>query len=159
HNEYGIYAPDIAIPSAVDTIMVDKELHLEQLASDLNTDIEEIKILNPQYKRLVVPAYTQPYPIRLRMPDVIKYLDMKDSVYAYQYDRYFTPMKVYAGQFTGNPVASCESKKVYHYVKNGETISKIAAKYGLSIYELKKMNKLSSNYIKVKQRLLVGYEY
>ncbi len=56
-------------------------------------------------------------------------------------------------------MAEGETKKIYYYVKNGDNLSKIAAKYNLSVAELKKMNKLNSNSVKVKQRLLVGYEY
>lgn len=158
HNQYGIMAADIAIPSNVDTVMINKELHLEQLAHVLNIDIEEIKTLNPQYKRMVIPAYEKPYPLRLRMQDIIRYLDMKDSVHAFQYDTYFAEMKVYQNIFTGKEDATVQTKKIYHTVKKGESLSKIASKYHLSLYELKKMNRLKSNYIKPKQRLLVGYK-
>ena len=44
-------------------------------------------------------------------------------------------------------------------MKSGDNLTKIANKYHLSVSELKKMNKLTSNSVKVKQRLLVGYEY
>ena len=44
HHLYGIQAPSIAIPTAVDTVMVTKEIHLEQVANVLNIDIEEIRL-------------------------------------------------------------------------------------------------------------------
>ena len=159
HNDYGIRAAKIAIPSAVDTVMVNKEMHLEQVSRVLNIDLDELKTLNPQYKRLIIPAYSKPYPIRLRVTDMLRFIELQDSIHNFHYDEYFTPMKVYTSQFTGKPLAEGESKKIYYYVKNGDNLSKIAAKYHLSVAELKKMNKLSSNSVKVKQRLLVGYEY
>lgn len=159
HNDYGIRAAEISIPSAVDTIMVDKEMHLEQVSQVLNISLEELKTLNPQYKRMIIPAYSKPYPIRLRVKDMVRFIEMQDSIHNYHYEEYFTPMKVYTSQFTGTPLPESQTKKVYYYVKNGDNLSKIAAKYHLSVSELKKMNKLSSNYVKVKQRLLVGYEY
>lgn len=159
HNDYGIEAAKIAIPSAVDTVMVNKEIHLEQVSKVLGIDLDELKTLNPQYKRLIIPAYSQPYPIRLRITDMVRFIELQDSIHNYHYDEYFTPMKVYTSQFTGKPLAEGESKKIYYYVKNGDNLSKIAAKYHLSVAELKRMNKLSSNSVKVKQRLLVGYEY
>lgn len=159
HNDYGIRAAKIAIPSAVDTVMVSKEMHLEQVSKVLNIDLDELKTMNPQYKRLIIPAYSQPYPIRLRVTDMVRFIEMQDSIHNYHYEEYFTPMKVYTSQFTGKPLADGESKKIYYYVKNGDNLSKIAAKYHLSVSELKKMNNLSSNSVKVKQRLLVGYEY
>ncbi len=158
HSLHGIEPASIRIPSAVDTIMVSKELHLEQLSLAMNIDLQEIKTLNPQYKRGVIPAYEEPYPLRLKVSDLLKYMDIADSVHAFRYDTFFTPVKVYQNMFTGKNDPSLKTKNIYHYVKKGETLSKIANTYGLSVYELKKMNKLSGNSIKVKQRLLVGYQ-
>jgi len=138
---------------------VKKELHLQQVADVLNIDLEELKILNPQYKRLVLPAYSQPYPLRLKHADILRFIELEDSIYKYKYDELFIPMKVYEGLFTGVPLNSTDYKKVYHTVKQGESLGAIASKYGLSVYEIKKMNNLSSNSVKSKQKLLVGYEY
>ena len=159
HTDYGIEAAKIAIPSAVDTVMVNKEMHLEQVSQVLGIDLDELKTLNPQYKRLIIPAYSQPYPIRLRVTDMVRFIELQDSIHSYHYDEYFTPMKVYVSQFTGKPLADGETKKIYYYVRSGDNLAKIAAKYNLSVAELKRMNHLNSNSVKVKQRLLVGYEY
>ena len=159
HLEHGIPFAELSIPFAVDTVMVKKELHLQQVAEVLNIDLEELKILNPQYKRLVLPAYNQPYPLRLKHADILRFIEFEDSIYKYKYDELFIPMKVYEGLFTGVPVNSADYKKAYHTVKQGESLGTIASKYGLSVYEIKKMNNLSSNSVKSKQKLLVGYEY
>jgi len=159
HHEHGIPFADITIPFSVDTIMVTKPLHLQQVAAVLEIDLEEVKILNPQYKRLVIPAYKEPYPLRLKNVDILRFIELQDTIYNYNYDEHFTPLKVYEGFFTGIPVNSSDYNKVYHTVKQGENLSVIANKYGLSVVELKKMNNLNSNSLKVKQRLLVGYEY
>lgn len=158
HQAHGIEAAPISIPTDVDTVMVHKEVHFEQIASVLGVDIEEIKTLNPQYKRNVIPAYTNQYPLKLRSQDMLRFIQLEDSIHNYHYDEYFTPLKVYQSQFTGGTMNTA-SKKKYHTVRSGETLSKIAAKYGLSVYELKKMNRLKSNYVKAKTRLFVGYEY
>jgi len=159
HLEHGIPFADLTIPFAVDTIMVKKELHLQQVAEVLEIDIEDLKILNPQYKRLVIPAYCHPYPIRLKHADILRFIELEDSIYQYKYDDFFTPLKVYEGLFTGTPVNSSDYKKVYHTVKQGENLASIANKYGLSVVEIKKMNNLNSNSVKSKQKLFVGYEY
>ncbi|MDL2296514.1 LysM peptidoglycan-binding domain-containing protein, partial [Bacteroidales bacterium OttesenSCG-928-E04] len=158
HNLHGIKPANISIPSTVDTVMVAKELHLEQLSTTLELNYDEVKLLNPQYKRLVVPAFAEPYPLRLKVPDMIRYMELKDSVHAYNYEVYFSPLKVYENQFTGKEDPSLKTGKIYHTVKKGETLSRIANDHHLSVYELKKMNKLTSNTIKIGQRLLVGYK-
>jgi len=159
HHEHGIPFAELTIPFAVDTIMIKKELHLQQVAEVLEVDLEELKLLNPQYKRLVIPAYSDPYPLRLKNADIVRFIELEDSIYAYKYHEFFIPMKVYEGLFTGIPVSTSDYNKVYHTVKSGETLATIAGKYGLSVYEIKKMNNLSSNAVKSKQKLLVGYEY
>jgi len=159
HNQHGIPSAKISIPFTVDTIMIHQELHFQQIADVLEIDIEELKTLNPQYKRLVIPAYSEPYPLRLKNQDLIKYLELKDSIYNYKYGEFFTPIKVYQGMFTGEAITATDYKKMYHVVKSKETLASISKKYGLSVNELKQMNKLKSNYVKPSQRLFVGYEY
>ena len=159
HLEHGIPFTELTIPFAVDTVMVKKELHLQQVAEILNIDLEELKILNPQYKRLVLPAYNQPYPLRLKHADILRFIELEDSIYKYRYEELFSPMKIYEGLFTGVPANPNDYKKVYHTVRHGESLAAIAGKYGLSVYEIKKMNNLGGNLVKSKQKLLVGYEY
>ncbi|WP_457641217.1 LysM peptidoglycan-binding domain-containing protein [Persephonella sp.] len=46
-------------------------------------------------------------------------------------------------------------KYIYHRVKSGDTLLKIAKKYGVSVSQIKKWNKLSSNIIVVGQKLTI----
>jgi membrane-bound lytic murein transglycosylase D len=159
HHEHGIPFADLTIPFAVDTIMIKKELHLQQVEEILDIDLEELKLLNPQYKRLVIPAYNEPYPLRLKHADILRFIELEDTIYQHKYLEFFTPVKVYEASFTGVSTSSSDYKKVYHTVKQGETLAAIANKYGLSVYEIRNMNNLSGNSVKSKQKLLVGYEY
>ena len=47
------------------------------------------------------------------------------------------------------------TEKVYHKIKKGDTLTKIARKYGTSVPELKRLNKLSNTRISAGKRLLV----
>ena len=46
-------------------------------------------------------------------------------------------------------------KNRVHIVKNGDTLSEIAAKYGTSVNKLKKLNHLSSDKLKIKQKIKI----
>lgn len=46
----------------------------------------------------------------------------------------------------------------YHHVKSGETLSSIAQKYGMTVEELKRKNKIKGNKLSLKQRLKVKDE-
>jgi len=107
---------------------------------------------------LVIPAFTDNYPLKLKNNDILRFIEQEDSIYLHKYCEFFTPMKVYQGLFTGVPMNTNEYKKVYHTVRQGETLVTIANKYGLSVLEIRKMNNLGSNTLKTKQKLLVGFE-
>lgn len=151
HHLYGIEPTEIPIPTTVDTVMVKKEIHFGQIAAVLNIDVEEIKTLNPQYKRLIIPAYTESFPLRLHSNDIIRFIALEDSIHNYHYDDYFNPAKI---RYVPTQVAQNTSNK-YHYVKRGESLSKIASRYGTTVSQLKSLNRLRNNTIIVNQRLLV----
>lgn len=157
YHAHDITPAKLSIPTDVDTIMVSKEVHFGQIAEVLGIDIKEIKTLNPQYKRNVVPAFEKQYPLRLRVHDLRRFKQMQDSIHNYQYDTYFAPLQSYISTFTGKPPTGNKVTKKYHVVKSGENLAKIANKYGISVDELKKMNHLKSNYIQTGQKLVVGY--
>lgn len=149
HNLYGIQPAKITIPGDVDTVMVNKEIHFEQIANVLNINIDEIKTLNPQYKKHIIPAYTEPYPLRLRSADILRFINLKDTIEKYHYDEYFNPTA------TANTEVVQSTPNKYHYVRKGETISRIASRYGISVTQLKSMNHLKSNTLRIGQKLLV----
>jgi len=153
HLEHGIPCADLTIPFAVDTIMVKKELHLQQVAEVLDIDLEELKILNPQYKRWVIPAYSQSYPIRLKHADILRFIELEDSIYHYRYDELFNPMKGYETMFAED---LSDTKKSYHTVKKGETLGAIAARYRTTVRRLCDYNNLSNaNKLSVGQKLRI----
>ncbi|MCR4680081.1 MAG: LysM peptidoglycan-binding domain-containing protein [Bacteroidales bacterium] len=158
HNLYGISPAPISFPTDVDTVMVDKELHFGQISEVLGISTNEIKSLNPQYKRDIIPAYNEKYPLRLRSADIIRFLDLKDSVEKYKYDEFFNPTKDLnkenlATNSNGDIVKTTPSK--YHTVRKGETLSSIARKYGTSYTTIKSLNHLRSNTLRVGQKLLI----
>ena len=78
------------LPERTDTVMVSKNLHLQQIAAVCGIDIEELRTLNPSYRRDIVPGANEPSAIRMSMADVTKFLEMEDSVYRYKADELLT---------------------------------------------------------------------
>lgn len=161
HNLYGIQPAQISIPLDVDTIMINKETHFQQIANVLNISYDEIKSLNPQYKKDIIPAFNQPMPVRLRSNDLLRYIALADSIPNYNYDTYFNPTKN-LNQVAATGTVSEDGMMIvqktpnkYHVVKKGETLGKIAAKYHTSVNSIKSLNHLRSTNLRVGQRLLV----
>ena len=84
------------LPEKSDTVMVDRNVHFEQIAHVLNMDIEQIKSLNPQYRRDIVNGLTKPSAIRLPANMVNLFIDNQDSIYAYNADVLLTKRAVVA---------------------------------------------------------------
>jgi N-acetylmuramoyl-L-alanine amidase len=51
-----------------------------------------------------------------------------------------------------------KEEAIYHIVKRGETLDKIAKKYGISVKELKELNNLKSNKVYARQKLIIKKE-
>lgn len=162
HNLYGIQPAKISIPSDVDTIMINNETHFMQIANVLGVSYDEIKSLNPQYKKDIIPAFTKSMPVRLRSNDLLRYIAMSDSVSKYNYDTYFNPTKnlnqiaATEGTVTEDGMMIVQkTPNKYHVVKKGETLGKIAAKYHTTVASIKSLNHLHTTSLRVGQRLLV----
>ncbi len=82
--EHNICPMSTRLPLQTDTIVVDRDVHLEQISAVLDLDIEMLRSLNPQYRRDIVPGTTKKYAIRLPMADTGRFIDMQDSIYSYR---------------------------------------------------------------------------
>ena len=78
------------LPAKSDTVMVSRNVHLEQVAEVVGLNIDLLRSLNPMYRRDVVPGATEPSPLRLPMGDVSRFIDLEDSVYNYKVNELLT---------------------------------------------------------------------
>ena len=92
--EHGICPMSTKLPLETDTVVVDRDVHLEQIAKVLDLDIEMLRSLNPQYRRDIVPGATKKYAIRLPMADTGRFIDMQDSIYSYRASELLTKRAV-----------------------------------------------------------------
>ncbi len=92
--EHGICPMSTKLPLETDTVVVDRDVHLEQIAKVLDLDIEMLRSLNPQYRHDIVPGATKKYAIRLPMADTGRFIDMQDSIYRYRTSELLTKRAV-----------------------------------------------------------------
>ena len=86
YSQHNICPMSTRLPAKTDTVMVSRNLHLEQVAEVVGINIDLLRSLNPMYRRDVVPGLTEPCPLRLPQTEVGKFIDMEDSVYNYKAD-------------------------------------------------------------------------
>ncbi len=54
--DHNICPMETNIPASTDTVQVNKNLHFEQIADLCNVPLDQIKSLNPQYKKQIIPG-------------------------------------------------------------------------------------------------------
>lgn len=84
--EHNICPMDATLPENTDTIMLFRNVHFEQVANVIGIDIEKLRMLNPQYRRDIVTGYVEPTDLRLPKEYISKYIEMEDSIMAYNVD-------------------------------------------------------------------------
>jgi len=89
------------LPALTDTVVVSRNVHLEQVAAVVGINIDLLRSLNPMYRRDVIPGATEPMPLRLPQTEVGKFIDLEDSVYAYRADELLTKRAVVAVKDNG----------------------------------------------------------
>lgn len=73
------------LPAQTDTVMVSQRIHLEQISKVLGIDIEELRTLNPMYRRDIIPgSTTEPYALRLQQTDVNRFIEQLDAIANYR---------------------------------------------------------------------------
>lgn len=150
------------IPDATDTIQVDRNIHLEQIAGVCGLELAQLKSLNPQYKKNVVPGTTKPQTLRLPMNSVSLFIDNLDSICNYRTAELMKNRKVVAVNDTRssssrnrNSGGTGSGNVTYHKIRSGETLSTIARRYGVSVSNLKRWNNLRNDRISAGRSLKI----
>lgn len=86
YSQHNICPMTTRLPAKTDTVMVSRNVHMEQVAAVIGINIDLLRSLNPMYRRDVIPGATEPMPLRLPQSEVGKFIDMADSVYNYKAD-------------------------------------------------------------------------
>ncbi len=88
YKEHNI-SPSLATkPLLIDTVKVNRRLNFAQISKVLNIPMEEIRILNPQYRHDVIPGDTRPYTLALPSQQVYSFIMVEDSINNYRPDLY-----------------------------------------------------------------------
>lgn len=137
-----------------DTLQISRELHLQQVADLCDITIDELKSLNPQYKRNIIPGNTKPYTLRLPQTKIATFIDNQDTIYNHRTAELFKNRKTVAVSNKIMPTVG-NGTLSYHTIRSGETLSTIAKRYGVKVSQLKDWNGLSSNRIRAGKKLKI----
>lgn len=178
HDDYGIHRPLIKRPLITDTVEVRERVHFDQIANVLNIPVDEIRMLNPQYRKDVIPgSANRPYLLTLPSQQVLSYISSRDDILAYEAEKYSPRSTVSIGrrnkkddevkeekdstvliadaQQPVNAVTPEEVIKKTHIVGRGEDLGSIAKHYGVSATDIKHWNNLRRGKVREGDELVI----
>ena len=159
--DHNICPMETNIPASTDTIQVNKRLHFEQIADICGISLEQIKSLNPQYKKDVIPGDSKPYTLRLPQNYISAFIDQQDTIYTHRADELFKNRKTIAIRDNTPPSATRgkavvgNGKLIYHKIRSGETLGSIAAKYKVRVKDIQNWNGLRNTKITTGKQLKI----
>ena len=142
-------------PVVTDTVMVKQDIYFEQISEVLGIPIEELKILNPQYRKNIIPGNTRPYALTLPSKQCYAYISSEDSIKNHKADVYRHRSEVNISDASDGYTTVEKRVTKSHRVRSRETISQVARKYGVTTSQIKKWNGLRSNKLRKNQVLKI----
>ena len=149
YKEHGIRPEAIAIPAHIDTLKINKQLHLRQVADLTAAPIEELKNLNPQYRHEIIPGESREYILRIPYSYTNAFIEYEDSVYRHKAEEYFNPVTIKKIKDGG------DGERIVYRVKSGDYLGKISSRHRCTVAQIKRWNNLKSNNISIGQRLVI----
>lgn len=149
-TEHNIYPSDPGyLFHEVDTVRVTDVLSFDQVAEKYQVPLDDIRFLNPRYKKGIIPANDgKTHYMKLPFDVATKFLADKEEIYAYKTARGIAKEKLL------KEIEKANSRRL-HIVRSGENLGLIARRYRTSVSRLMAWNNLRSSMIYPGQKLVV----
>ena len=168
YRQHNLCPAEVDLPVHTDTIEIKPRVPFRRISDVIGIPIDELEILNPQYRRDIVPGGG--YVLRLPGHYMSLFIQREDSIYASES----------ASMSSGEEETSAEETSMtssgksnyytrqqtrrssqlarrtrYHKVRRGENLSGIAKRYGVTTQQLRNWNHLRGSRINAGQRLVI----
>lgn len=171
YREHGIRPLPAEAPVAVDSVLVNKWLSLQQISATLDISLDQLRKLNPVFKKDIIPYNLDGYWVYLPQGKALVFDKLRDSVYnPLPRPADFTPVIIarenndstVTGEANKEPEANepakpkrFDKKKLYYTVKKGDILNHIADWYDVTPAEIKSWNKLKSGKLPKGKKLII----
>jgi membrane-bound lytic murein transglycosylase D len=172
YKEHGIKINLVEPTFDADTVIINKWISFQQIANGLNISVEELRALNPIFKRDIIPFSQEGFYVRLPKGKAKDMANIKDSVYkpdASIAAIEFNPVEIKKDNTRnvsetisptsedikkGKP-ATIQKVSITYVVKKGDVLGDIADWFDTTPAEIKQINKLKKNQVNVGQKLII----
>ena len=165
-------------PLVTDTLQISDRVHFNQISKVLDIPVEELRILNPQFRADLIPgSENSSYTLVLPSQQIHAYLLSENDIKNLDSDKYAHRGTVEPGDMPSDALLAVSDTEVWpddmgesdvalaaaqgkpsvivHKVASGESLYTIAEKYGVTATEIKKSNNLRRNAVRVGQQLRI----
>lgn len=173
--EHNICPMRTTLPAKTDTVVVSKDVHLKQIADVCGIDIEELRTLNPQYRRDIVNGNNKPSVIRLPANATNTFIANEYSIYRYETDALLTRRSLVEVESSKYTTSTSSTRKSYSKskskkrkssrrsrtrkksvtVRSGDTLSEIAERHHTTVKKLRQLNGIKGNNIRAGKKIRV----
>jgi membrane-bound lytic murein transglycosylase D len=155
-QEHGICKAPAEKCMITDTIRTDRRMHLQQVSDNLDIPMDELRRLNPQYSRDILPGGST-YTLCLPADKVGTFIDREEAILAYKADSLINNRRaeIDMAKVTSISGAYRVNGVTYYTIKRGDTLSGIAKKFHCSVKQLKAWNGLKSDNIRDGRKLKI----
>ena len=156
-TEHNIRPLPLNIPVSTDTIMVNKDIHLNQISEVMGIPLGELRALNPQYRSGLIPGSTKPMSLTLPVSHLGDFIDLNDTIRNYKPELYLSRINITAdpSRSTYLPADVKGKTKLVYTVKDGDNLGFISEWFKVGLSDLRYWNNIYRNTIRVGQRLAI----
>lgn len=159
YQNHNIFPKSPDFPIITDTLMVNDYLNFNQISEVIGIPIDELRSLNPQYRRDIIPASkAKSYSLVLPQDQISAYLENELTIHDDRRDEFFpnnqivNPQNNYAHLTIGDIKGR---DKVIYTIKPGDNIGVISAWFRIRTSDLRYWNNIHKNLIRAGQRLAI----
>lgn len=143
-------------PMPTDTVVINQRMHLLQISECIDVPLQVLRQLNPQYARDIVPG-NKDYAVCLPIDKAGLFVMHQDSILAHRANELVHNRRTEIDllQKTSVNGAYTVNGVTYYKIKEGDTLGGIAAKFRVSVKQLKAWNNLNSDMIRAGKTLKI----
>lgn len=153
YREHDIRPSAIHIPIATDTVHLARRCTTRELAEITCVSLDTIELLNPMYKKGIIPGNQQSQVIVLPAQAAIDFASNKEK-YLASHHKSEAKVEDSAPDIEEEQAADSEREVTYR-VRRGDSLGSIARRYHVTTAQIKEWNGLRSNMIHPGQKLVI----
>lgn len=153
YREHDIRPSAIHIPIATDTVHLARRCTTRELAEITSVSLDTIELLNPMYKKGIIPGNQQSQVIVLPAQAAIDFASNKEKYFA-SHHKSDAKVEDSAPDMDEKQTADSEREVTYR-VRRGDSLGSIARRYHVTTAQIKEWNGLRSNMIHPGQKLVI----